>query len=167
MSIVTTERATARANALAERLELGARALGALAGTITDAEWESRVADGRKIGVVVHHVASMYPIEMQLAGLLAAGKPIEGVTPAVVADINAKHAAQFDGVTKAEAIEFLRANSEAAAEGVRAFTDQQLDRAATVSYNSDAPLTLQFWLEDHPVRHSYHHLARIRAALKR
>jgi hypothetical protein len=109
----------------------------------------------------------MYPIEMELAGLLAAGKPIEGVTPAVVADINAKHAAQFDGVTKAEAIELLRANSEAAAEGVRAFTDEQLDRAATVSYNSDAPLTLQFWLEDHPVRHSYHHLARIRAALKR
>jgi hypothetical protein len=31
----------------------------------------------------------------------------------------------------------------------------------------NAPLTCQFWLEDHAVRHSFHHLAKIRAALKR
>jgi hypothetical protein len=31
---------------------------------------------------------------------------------------------------------------------------------------ADAPLTCQFLLEDHPVRHSYHHLARIHAALE-
>src|SRR5439155_112106 len=42
-----------------------------------------------------------------------------------------------------------------------------LDQAAAVSLNSDAPLTCQFMLEDHAVRHSYHHLARIRAALAR
>jgi uncharacterized protein YdbL (DUF1318 family) len=167
MSIVTTERATVRANALAERLEQGARALAAFAETLTDAEWQGRVADGRKVGVVVHHVASMYPIEMQLAGVLAGGTPIEGVTSAVVADINAKHAVEFDAVTKAEALSLLRANSDAAAAGIRALRDEELDRAAAVSYSSDAPLTCQFWLEDHPVRHSYHHLARIRAAVKR
>jgi len=174
MSIAVTEKSShtptatsARANALATRLEQGAAALAAFAETLTDAEWQSRVADGRKVGVVVHHVANMYPIEMQLAGLLASGTPIEGVTPAVVADINAKHAAEHDGVTKAEALALLRANSEAAAAGVRALTDAELDRAATISYSSDAPLTCQFWVEDHPVRHSFHHLARIRAALKR
>jgi DinB superfamily len=167
MSNVLTARATVRASKLAERLEQGANALATLADTLTDAEWQTRVADGRTVGVVVHHVASMYPIEMQLAGLLAEGKPIAGVTPAVVADINAKHAAQFDGVTKKDALALLRANSEAAAAGIRALTDEQLDRAATVSYNSDAPLTCQFWVEDHPVRHSFHHLAKIRAALKR
>jgi DinB superfamily len=167
MSNVLTARATVRASKLAERLEQGANALATLADTLTDAEWQTRVADGRTVGVVVHHVASMYPIEMQLAGLLAEGKSIEGVTPAVVADINAKHAAQFDGVTKKDALALLRANSEAAAAGIRALTDEQLDRAATVSYNSDAPLTCQFWVEDHPVRHSFHHLAKIRAALKR
>ena len=42
-----------------------------------------------------------------------------------------------------------------------------LDRSETVSLNADAPLTCQFFLEDHAVRHSYHHLARIRAALAR
>ena len=43
--------------------------------------------------------------------------------------------------------------------------DEQLDCAAAVSLNADALLTCQFMLEDHAVRHSYHHLAKIRAAL--
>ena len=47
---------------------------------------------------------------------------------------------------------------------MRAFSDEELDRAATVSLNFDAPLTCQFFVEDHALRHSYHHLGRIRAA---
>ena len=57
-----------RADALADRLEQGARALATFASGLTDAEWQTRVpGDGRKIGVVVHHVATMYPLEIQLA----------------------------------------------------------------------------------------------------
>ncbi len=157
-----------RANALAERLEQGAAALAALAASLTDADWETRLPkDGRKIGVVVHHVASMYPIEIHLAQLLANGSPIEGVTWDVVDQINATHANEFDGVTREAALELLRKNSTDAAAAIRAITDEQLDRAAPVSLNGDAPLTCQFFLEDHAVRHSYHHLAKIRAALKR
>jgi hypothetical protein len=48
----------------------------------------------------------------------------------------------------------------------RALSDDELDRATLVSLYSDAPVTCQFLLEDHAVRHSYHHLARLRAALK-
>jgi hypothetical protein len=46
-------------------------------------------------------------------------------------------------------------------------TDAQWHRAAPISLNSDAPLTCQFFLEDHAVRHSYHHLARISATVGR
>jgi len=75
-------------------------------------EWQTSIPeDGRKVGVVVHHV---------VAQTLAAGKPVTGVT---MDDVDA--------------------------------------------INADAPLTRQFMLEDHAVRHSYHHLARIRRALKR
>ena len=50
--------------ALADRLEQGARALAALASSLTDAQWQTRIPhDGRKVGVVVHHVANMYPLE--------------------------------------------------------------------------------------------------------
>ena len=152
---------------LARRLELGALALEAFAGSLTEFEWQSRVpGDGRKIGVVVHHVASMYPLEIEVAQTLAKGKAVEGVTPDVVNKINAEHAKKFDGVTKEEAIELLKQNSAAAANAIRALSDEELDQAAPVSLNSNAPLTCQFFVEDHPVRHSYHHLARIRAALQ-
>src|SRR5262249_47984632 len=111
------------------------------------------------------HVASMYPVEIQLANLLAAGQPITGLTWDAVAAINRDHARDNDGVTKEAALALLAANSAAAAAAIRAFTDEELDRAAPVSLNSDAPLTSQFMLEDHAIRHSYHHLARIKAAL--
>ena len=155
-----------RTDALADRLEQGARALANLASALTDAEWQTRVKDGRKIGVVVHHVATMYPLEIQLAQLLAAGKPVAGVTWDAVHEINASHAKEYDAVTKEAALDLLRRNSSAAAAAIRALSDEELDRAAAVSLNSDAPLTCQFMLEDHAVRHSYHHLDRIRAALK-
>ncbi len=156
-----------RSYELARRLELGAIALEALANSLTEFEWQSRVpGDGRKIGVIIHHVASVYPIEIQLAQTLGSGQSIEGVTPDVVNKMNAEHAKKFDGVTKEETIELLVQNSTAAAVAIRALTDAELDQAASVSLNSHAPLTCQFLLEDHAVRHSYHHLARIRAALQ-
>ena len=157
-----------RSDALAARLESGAAALVAFAETLSEVEWQTRLPkDGRKVGVVVHHVASMYPLEIQLATLLATGQPIAGVTWDAVNTINRDHAEENDDVTREPALDLLETNSAAAAAAVRAFTDEQLDRAAPVSLNSDAPLTCQFFLEDHPVRHSYHHLARIKAALGR
>lgn len=157
-----------RSEALATRLENGAKALGAFAATLSAAEWQTRLPkDGRKVGVVVHHVASMYPIEIQLASLLAAGQPITGVTWDAVDTINREHAKENDTVPKDAALALLKTNSAAAAAAIRAFSEEELDRAAPVSLNSDAPLSCQFFLEDHPVRHSYHHLARIKAALVR
>lgn len=157
-----------RSNALADRLEQGAIALADFAQTLTEAEWQTRVPqDGRKAGVIVHHVASVYPLEIQLAQTLAAGKAIEGVTWNAVHEMNAGHAKENDAVTKEAALELLRRNSAAAAAAIRALSDEELDQAAPLSLNADAPLTCQFMLEDHAVRHSYHHLARLRAALNR
>ena len=155
-----------RSNALAQRLEQGARALATLASSLSDVEWHTRLPkDGRKIGVVVHHVATMYPLEIQLAQVLAAGKPIADVTWDVVHELNAGHAREFDTVTKEAALDLLERNSRSAADTIRALSDEELDRAAAVSLYADAPLTCQFFLEDHAMRHSYHHLAAIRRAL--
>ena len=161
-----TTRSRSLANDLADRLEQGAHALAAFARSLTDAEWQSKVPkDGRTIGVVVHHVASVYPLEIQLAQHLAGGKPIEGVTMADVHAMNAKHSAEHGSVTKEEALNLLERNSSAAADSIRMLTDEELTRAAPVSLYADAPLTCQFMLEDHAVRHSYHHLGVMRRAL--
>jgi hypothetical protein len=163
---VTATRSSRQADALAGRLEQGARALAALASSLTEAQWQTRIPhDNRKIGVVVHHVAFMYPIEIQVAQTLAEGKPVTGLSWSVVDGINATHAAENDGVTKQEAMDLLLRNSTAAAAAVRALTDEQLLQAGPVSLYADAPLTCQFFVEDHALRHSYHHVAKIRAAL--
>jgi len=160
-----------RAELLAERIEQGAALLAAFAEGLTEAEWRKPVTegwrDGRSVGVIVHHVASVYPIEIGLAQTIASGKPVTGVTWDVVADLNAKHAHEYKAVTKEAALELLWKNSRAAAAAVREFTDEELDQAAPFSLNSDAPLTAQFVIEDHALRHSWHHLARIRKALGR
>jgi len=157
-----------RAQALADRLEQGAQALAVFAEGLSDAEWRMSVPkDGRTVGVIVHHVASVYPLEVQLAQSVAAGKPVAGVTWDAVAHMNAEHAQEHRAVGKQETLALLRRNSKAAADTVRAFSDEQLDAAALVSLNAEAPLTTQFLVEDHALRHSFHHLARIRAAVGR
>jgi hypothetical protein len=158
-----------RSEALAVRLERGAEALAALAASLSEAQWNTPISptDRRAVGVVVHHVASVYPVEIEFAQTLAAGTPIVGVTMNDVHAMNAAHAAAHAGAAKDEAIDLLRRNSAAAAAAIRALSGDDLDRAAPASLYADAPVTCQFMLEDHAVRHSYHHLAAIRKALGR
>lgn len=157
---------TRRADALADRLEQGANTLADLAATLTDAEWRVRLpGDGRTVGVIVHHVATMYPLEIELAQAVAAGNAITGVTWEAVHDINATHASEHGGTTREEAITLLRRNSALAAGAIRGLRDEELDCAAPNSLYHDTPLTCQFFIEDHAMRHSWHHTAGIRRAL--
>ena len=159
-----------RAELLADRIEEGAAGLAAFVEGLSETEWRTPMSTGndrRPVGVIVHHVAFVYPIEVDLAKAIASGKAVTDVTWEVVAGLNGKHAGDQAEVTKAAALELLRKNSREAAAAVRAFTDDELDRAATFSLAYGAPVTAQFVLEDHPVRHSWHHLARIRKSLGR
>ena len=162
-----TRRTASRAESLADRIEEGAALLAVFAEGLSEEEWRAPVsaADRRSVGLIVHHVASMYPIEIDVARAVASGKAVTDVTWDVVAELNAKHAHEHAAETKTTALELLRRNSREAANAVRAFTDEELDRAAPFSLSFGAPVTAQFVIEDHPVRHAWHHLARIRKAL--
>lgn len=155
-----------RADNLAENLEKGAQALASFASNLTESEWHKPLPqDGRKIGVVIHHVATVYPLEIKLAQGVAKGDPVVGLHMDGIHKMNQGHAVDNDAVSKEEAIRVLKQNSAAAANAIRTLTDEELDTAVPVSLYADAPLTCQFVLEDHAVRHSYHHLAKMRAAL--
>ena len=158
-----------RAQSLADRIEEGAAGLAAFVAELSDAEWRSPISgsDKRTVGMVVHHVASVYPVEIQVAKAIAGGNAVTDVTWEVVAQMNAKHAIEKADVTKDEALKLLRQNSHEAAEAVRAFSDEELNQAAPFSLSFGAPVTAQFVIEDHALRHSWHHLARIRKALKK
>jgi len=158
-----------RAAVLANRIELGAAGLAKFAEELSEEEWRKPVSahDRRSVGLIVHHVASMYPLEIEAARAIASGSALLDVTWEVVNDINAKHAQEHEGVTKVEALALLRKNSREAATAVRSFTDGELDQAAAFGLSFGAPVTAQFVIEDHALRHSWHHLSRIRKALGR
>lgn len=160
---------SARAEALAARLEIGAARLIAFAETVTDAEWAipMGVRDSRTVGVIIHHVATVYPIEVDFARTIASGKAVANFSWEDLAEANAQHARENAAATKDVTLALLRRNSQEAAAAIREFTDAELDTTAPFSLSFDAPMTAQFTLEDHAVRHSWHHLARIRAALGR
>jgi hypothetical protein len=156
-----------RSARLAARLEANARALVEFANALSPEQWKTAVpGDGRTVGVTVHHVASMYPLEIQLAQTIAAGTPMTGVTWQAVHDINATHAKEYREVGKDAAIQLVKENSAAAANAIRAMSDDDLDRAVTLSLYGDAELTCQFFLEDHAVRHAVHHLVRMQSAVR-
>ena len=153
-----------RSEALATRLEQGVTQLANHVESMTSQQWATPVDhDGRSIGIVVHHVATMYPLEMELAQNIANGQALAGVTWDLVAEINAKHAHEHAEPDRMATLALLRQNSTAAASAIRTMTDAQLDVAVPNSLYGDTPLTLQFWLEDHPISHSYKHSANIKA----
>jgi SAM-dependent methyltransferase len=158
-----------RAELLADRIEEGAARLAEFAGRLTDAEWSTPTTEGgkqgRPAGLIIHHVASIYPIEIGVAQAVASGKSITDVTWDAVAQINANHAVENATAGRDETIELLLKNSREAAEAVRGLSDEELDRAVPFSLSFGAPVTAQFVLEDHAVRHSWHHLARLRREL--
>ena len=158
-----------RSELLAKRIEEGADTLAAFAEGLSDKEWNAtgstQGTDKRTVGVVINHVASIYPVEIDVAKAVAAGNAVTEVTWEAVAQLNAKHASENAAPAKAATLELLRRNSREAAAWVRSLTDEQLDTAAPFSLSYGAPMTTQFVIEDHALRHSWHHLARIRAAL--
>jgi hypothetical protein len=158
-----------RAAALANRIDEGAALLASFAEQLPDTEWAMPVSatDRRPVGVIVNHVASVYPVEIEVARAIAGGNAVTEVTWEAVADMNAKHAVDQAGTNKADTLELLRRNSRAASAAVRKFTDAELDQAAPFSLSFGAPVTAQFVIEDHALRHSWHHLARIRKAVGR
>lgn len=156
-----------RSEVLADRLEQGAAALAKFAEALSDDQWQLHTPkDGRKIGVIVNHVATVYPLEIELAQIVGRGQTVTDLTMENINEMNAKHAVANDAVSKEQTLELLRQNSAAAAAAIRNLSDAELDQAVAVSLYSDATVTCQFVLEDHAVRHSLHHLARLRTALE-
>ncbi|HMG95245.1 MAG TPA: DinB family protein [Gemmatimonadaceae bacterium] len=116
------------ADALADSLEQGARALADVASALTTSEWQAHVPrNGSEIGAMVDHLASVYG---QLTQTIAGGEPVAGVTGKSGDETNAGHAEEHDSVTKEAALDLLRRNSSAAAAAIRALSDEELDQVA-------------------------------------
>src|ERR1044071_6974773 len=108
-SETNTRTGSRRAAALAARIEEGAAGLAAFAEGLSEAEWHTPVSasDRRPVGVIVHHVASVYPIEVDVARAVGSGKDMTEVTWEAIADMNAKHAQDQSAATRVATLELL------------------------------------------------------------
>lgn len=155
-----------RAQFLADRVEAGFKHLEEVAANLTDAQWETH-CDGeqRTVGVLVHHVASAYPLEAAVMRTFIDEGGMPGLNWDAVNPMNAEHAQANAKVDKATTLAMLRENGHATAEAVRGVSDAQLDQLAPNQLHWGAPLTVQFWIEHHPIAHPYIHIESIKAAL--
>lgn len=155
-----------RAEQLATRIQQGADNLIAAVNDLSDAEWETACdGENRTVGVLVHHVGTMYPLEADVVRALVANGGMPGLSWDAVDHINHEHATANAGIDRAAAIDLIRQNVKTAVDAVRELTDEQLDQVATTGLHWQAPLTVQFFVEQHPVAHPYIHLESIKTAL--
>ena len=155
-----------RAQVLAQRVAEGHQELIYFIEGCSDADWNTICPKEKwSVGVVIHHVASVLPVEIDLTKVLASGQSITGVTMTEVSQNNAQHAKEYINCNKEETLELLKRNSAMAVSAIQELSDEELDKTATVSLHWDTPLTTQYFIEDHPLSHSYHHMSNIRAAL--
>ncbi|HYP60958.1 MAG TPA: DinB family protein [Thermomicrobiales bacterium] len=155
-----------RAEVLAERIEQGAEEFIAAVESLSDEQWQTPCgSEQRSVGVLVHHVGTMYPIEADVVRMLAENGEAPGVDWPAVHGINADHATTNAAADKSVAIALVRNNVQAAVETVRGLSDAQLDRVAPNALAWNAPMTVQNFIENHPIAHPYSHLESIQIAL--
>jgi uncharacterized damage-inducible protein DinB len=153
-----------RAQALAEQFEQANNAAIATVEGCSDEQWRRHVeSENRSVGVVMHHIAIAHPI---IAGwvMAAARGQDAGVEHGWVDQLNAQHAREQANCSKAETLDLLRRNGEAAARVVRALDDSQLDSSATIITGS-RPMTARQVTERILIGHVRGHLSTIQTAI--
>lgn len=123
----------ARAEALAKQFEAKALETTTLLERLTDADWKkTTTAERWTVGVVAHHVAGAHELIAGLVKGVASGQASQGVPMDAIHAMNARHAQEHAGCTRAETLALHRQGVAAAAAMLRGLDDAQLDRSGTV-----------------------------------
>ena len=157
-----------QAESLARSVEQANGELVSLLERCSDEQWRASCrAEAWPVGVTAHHVAGGHEALSNFVRLLASGQPLPPITSEMLDRMNAEHAEQYADCGRAETIELLRRNGEAAAETVRRLSDEQLDRSAPMTIMGGAPVSARQMIENVLIGHVREHATSIRAALDR
>jgi len=156
----------AKGEALAKQFE--AKAQEAVAGIekLSDADWK-KITSAEKwpVGVVAHHIAMAHAGIGGITKALADGKPGPNMPMEALHQMNAKHAQDFAGCTKAETIALHKQNAAAAATMLRDVDDAAFDRSGPVF--TGAPAMSAGQMAGILSSHIDEHLGSIRSTLGR
>ncbi|HSE06837.1 MAG TPA: DinB family protein [Methylomirabilota bacterium] len=148
----------ARAESLAKQFEAKAAEMTGVIAKLSEADWKKTTAAEKwSVGVTAHHVAGGHEGILGIVKTIASGQSIPNFTMAMLDEMNAKHAREQAGCTKAETL----ALHEKGAAAVRTLSDAELDRSGTVLTGAP-PMTTQQVIEGILINHITDHLASIR-----
>ena len=154
----------ARGETLAKQFEAKAQEATAVMEKLTDADWKKVTkAEQWSVGVVAHHIATGHEGIGGIVKRLADGKPGPSMPMEALHQMNAKHAQDFAGCTKAETVALHRKNAATAATLLRSIDDAAFERSSTVF--SGAPAMSAAQLAGILSSHIDEHLASIRATI--
>jgi alpha-ketoglutarate-dependent taurine dioxygenase len=123
----------AKGEAFAEQFEAKVEEATILLEKLTDADWmKTTAAEKWTVAVTAHHIASSYGPATRIIETIAAGRTLPHFTRAMLDEMNAQHAKEFAGCTRAETIALHKKEAAAAAAAVRRLSDSELARAGTV-----------------------------------
>jgi PhnB protein len=157
----------ARSEALARQLEAKAAEAVAVLERLGDADW-TKVTQAEKwpVGVTAHHYAGVLAAIAGMIETVATGRPFEPFTMTLIDEMNARHARDHAGCTRAETIELLRKGSAMAAATIRQLRDDQLARSAQVVAGIP-PMTVEQLVAGGLLGHLDEHFGSIRRTVGR
>ena len=158
---------SAQAEALAKQFEAQAAQLTETLEKLTDADWK-KVTAGEKwtVGVTAHHVAGTHEPIAGIIKTVASGQSMPEFTMAMLDEMNAKHAADFAGCTRAETLALHKKGAADAAAVVRGLSDADLAKSGKVLSGMPA-MTVQQIVEGILINHVNEHLGTIQATVGR
>jgi len=132
----------------------------------TAEQWGMTVAgEERPVGVVFHHMASIYPFAVDWSGRLARGENLPEIAYDVVHQYNAQHAEKSAGASAAEVKTLLAENGAALAAHVRGLSDEQLANRGPFSLVSGREVSAKQVVEWFAIGHARNHLEAIQKTL--
>src|SRR5262245_45359087 len=105
----------AKSEALAKQFEAKVREAAAVLEKLSDADWKKPTAAEKwTVGVTAHHLASAFEPVAGIVTAIASGRSMNSFTGAMLDQMNAQHAVEHAGCTKAETIALLEKGAAAA-----------------------------------------------------
>ena len=155
----------AKSEAFAKQFEAKAQEATGVIEKLSDQDWKKvTAAEKWPVGVVVHHVAGSHEPIANIITTVAAGQSIPNFTMAMLDEMNAKHAKDFAGCTKAETLALHKQGAAAAASVVRGLNDDQLGKSGTV-LAGNPPMTAEQVINMILIHHIDDHFGSIRKTI--
>jgi RNA-splicing ligase RtcB len=157
----------AKSEALAKQFEAKAQEAAAVIETLSDSDWKKTTeAERWTVGVTAHHLARAFEAVAGITTAIASGQSMGNFTTTMLDEMNATHAREHAGCTRAETFALHRKGAAAAAAVIRGLTDEQLAKSGTVFTNAPA-MTAEQLIMRGLVNHVDEHLASIRKTIGR